>query len=224
MKNNIFEIFKSLDKWVEFNGNGKYMPKFFRDSSEDKYILHDNYGIQQNREEILEFTKKILGIKEKDRCLEIGLGRYGSTHFLFRQIFKKTITVEIDKDRVNAFGITTKNFFGKHVLDDGKSSFIYGRSNDPKTLEKIVNFLNKKKFDLIFIDGSHFFSDVLADWLFYKELLKKKGIIAFHDCININNQSGVRKFLDFLKVYFPQIKIKKIIKSSNLGIAYYYNR
>lgn len=222
MKNNIYSIFKVLDEWVHFNGNGKYMPKFFRDSSENKFILHDNYGIQQNREEIFEFTKKVLEINKKDRCLEIGLGRSGSTHFLFRQIFKQTITVEIEKERVNNFGLVTKIFFGKHVLDDGKSSFLYGNSNDPKTLEKIANFLNKKKFNLIFIDGSHFFCDILADWLFYKDFLEKKGIMAFHDSNNNNNQSGVKKFLKFLKVYFPKIKMKKITKTSYLGISYYY--
>ena len=48
----------------------------------------------------------------------------------------------------------------------------------------------KRYFDLIYIDGSHFFNDVLIDAIKSFELLKKGGIIIFDDFLwALNNSS-----------------------------------
>jgi hypothetical protein len=112
-------------------------------------------------------------------------------------------------------------YHNKHVLSDGKSHFIYGSSSNPVCVNKVVNFLKKKKLDFLFIDGSHYFEDVLADWLIYKNFVSKNGIIAFHDCNNkINSNGGVPKLINFIKKNY-RIKIKKIVFNKFMGIAYY---
>jgi predicted O-methyltransferase YrrM len=216
-------LYKLLDNWVSKNANGKYYSDDFIEEKEENLIVGDSYGIQQNRKEIFSFIKTVAKNKNKNICLEIGIGHAGSTHFIFRQLFKKTITIELDKNRVFDFRDRLTNYYGKYVLDDGKSHFIYGSSSDTQSVLKIVNFLKNKKIDLLFIDGSHYFKDVLTDWLIYKNFVSKGGLIAFHDCNNrINNDAGVPKLISYIKKNEKKIKMKKIIYSKNMGIAYYF--
>lgn len=217
-KLNYKKIFNSLDDWVSKNANGKYYPASFVDEKEDDLIVGESYGIQQNRKEIFDFVKKI---KKKNLCLEIGMGHIGSTHFLFREIFKKTITIELDKERIFNFRDRLYKYHNKHILGDKKSHFIFGSSSGTETILKLVKFLKNKQIDLLFIDGSHYFKDVLADWLIYKNFVCRGGLIAFHDCNNyVNNYGGVPMLIDYVKVK-EKIKFKKIVHSRNMGIAYY---
>ena len=89
------EILSQLDKWVSDKGNGGYVPIDF----DPYYAVHNNYlneeiGIQQNREELEKFIDVLIK-SNNGVCLEIGLGFFGSTHFLWRQIYDKVITIEI---------------------------------------------------------------------------------------------------------------------------------
>jgi predicted O-methyltransferase YrrM len=220
---NLINIYKSLDHWVSINANGKYYSDDFIEEKEENLIVDESYGIQQNRKEIFSFIKTLLKKKQRNICLEIGIGHVGSTHFLFRHLFKKTITIELDKNRVFDFRDRLTKYCNKYVLDDGKSHFVYGSSSDSLTILKIINFLKNKKIDLLFIDGSHIFKDVLTDWLIYKNFVANRGIIAFHDCNNrINNDGGVPKLINFIKKNDKKIKIRKIVYSKNMGIAYYF--
>jgi hypothetical protein len=51
------------------------------------------------------------------------------------------------------------------------------------------------KFELIYIDGSHFFDDVFVDFYFATQLLADDGIVAFDDSTN----QHVRKVLRFIR-------------------------
>ena len=90
--------------------------------------------------------------------------------------------------------------------------------------EPQLPLLNGKKLDLLFIDGDHAYKSVLGDWLIYKSFVNKNGIIAFHDCVANDDNFGVPKLLRKLKNFDSKIKLKKIIKSKNFGIAYYYQK
>lgn len=221
-KSKINKTFLLIDEWVKSHGNGKYYPYNIQDKSETDYVLYEDYGIQQNEREIKEFIHHIqkLNIKKKF-CLEIGLGVNGSTHILFRSIFKKTITIELLKDRVNNFKNLTKNFFKKFILDDGKSAFIFGDSNKASTAKKVADYLNNNKVDMLFLDGSHYFENIMLDWMIYKNFVKKGGIIAFHDIYNNNNNCGVLQLLKKLKYFENKINMKTIKYSKILGIGYY---
>jgi len=143
MKKNIEQIFNNLDKWVSLHGTKKYISYDYDENIDYDFNNSENYGIQQVREEIYEFTKVLLQNKN-GICLEIGLGYYGSTHFLWRHLFEKVITVESQKERVFAFRENTNKFYNKFILDDNKSKFIFGMSHDPSSLEKIDMVLKNK--------------------------------------------------------------------------------
>ncbi len=219
-KNNIKKIFNNLDEWVSSHGTKRYIPHDYEENIDDNYNISENFGIQQVREEIYEFTQILLKNKT-NISLEIGLGYYGSTHFLWRQLFNKVVTIENQKDRVFAFRENTNRFYGRFILDDSKSKFIFGKSHDPSSLEKLDIILNNKKLDLLFIDGDHSYKSVLADYLLYKDFVNEGGIIAFHDTRNTINNSGVKKCLDKIKMLDKNIKFKNIFFSKNIGITYF---
>lgn len=218
MNKSLSEIEEELDKWVEYLSAGGYVPAQWE--LPDRLDLSETFAIQQNREEILEFTNALLSTEKLSCILEIGLGFFGSTHFLWRQIFESVTTIEKDHKRVRAFGDRLRNFSGGWILDDKKSKFIYGYSYEPSVVESAYSL---GKIDALFIDGDHQYKSVLTDYLLYEPLVKSGGIIAFHDTVNSNYENNVPKLIDQIKLgQFGAIQdIKSIVHSKNLGISYY---
>jgi len=88
-------IKNTLDKWVSGVGTGRYQPGNYVDDLDNSFSISENFGIQQVKTEIYKFIDVLLKQKRIKNCLEIGLGAYGSTHFLWRLMFNKTITISI---------------------------------------------------------------------------------------------------------------------------------
>ena len=217
-------IKQNLDKWVAGVGTGRYQPGNLVDNFDKSFSITENFGIQQVKTEIYKFIDVLLKQKKIKNCLEIGLGAYGSTHFLWRLMFKKTITIEHQKHRVHKFTENMNKFHKKFIFNDLKSKFIFGLSHDTSSVEKVDKVLDGEKLDLLFIDGDHTYKSVLCDWLIYKNFVAKGGIIAFHDCVGNDDDYGVPKFLKKINSFDSKIKLTKIIYSKNFGIAYYYNQ
>jgi len=216
------EVMKILDDWVSRHGDGKYSHPEVTPLL--NYAVMPDSGIQQERREIQSFVEVLLDKKLNATALEIGLGFFGSTHFLWRQIFKQVVSIETSNDRVRAFGANTREYFGKWILDDGQSAFLIGSSHDPATVGKAYGFF-KEKVDLLFIDGDHSYNGVLTDWLLYQGLVRPGGIVAFHDCaLNIPGYYFMPQFIQNLKegkIDGTPRPMREIVFSKNLGIAWY---
>ena len=163
------KILSNLDKWVSDKGNGGYVPIDFNPYP----AIHDNYlneevGIQQNKEELEKFIDVLLN-DNKGVCLEIGLGFFGSTHFLWRQIYDKVITIEKNFERIREFGRNMKKYYDEWVLDDGRSQFFVGYSNDEKIIADVYSKV--EEIDFLFIDGNHSYESVLCDFILYYPFL-----------------------------------------------------
>ena len=68
----------------------------------------------------------------------------------------------------------------------------------------------KKKFDVIYIDGSHNGEDVLSDAIESYKLLNLNGLIFFDDLMNINYNINIQSFEGFnlfLNLFKKKIKI-----------------
>ena len=126
---NINEIKNELDKWVKDKGELPYVNdsdviRPYIPTTLDNFKLSPTNGIQQNKDEILQFVNLLLGLSDNKIALEIGLGFYGSTHFLWRHIFDKVLTIECDWNRIREFGRNTFDYYGEWVLKE-KSYFIH---------------------------------------------------------------------------------------------------
>lgn len=219
--NQLNQAFSLLDQWVDHTQSNGYMSPDLAMKTHHLQVL-PIFGMQQVRQEIFEFCQVILDQPWKDpKVLEIGLGYFGSSHFLWRQLFHKVMTIELQHDRVNRFSYNTRNFFKKHVLDDGKSLFVIGSSSDPKSVQKVYD--NISDVDLLFIDGDHSYAGCLADWLLYSPLVRPGGIVAFDDSLLELSDGGVPRLLDEIrnKKFGDYPEIKNIFHSKNVGISYY---
>jgi len=56
-------------------------------------------------------------------------------------------------------------------------------SHNPQTLEEVKKILSGEKVDFLFIDGDHSYEGVKRDFEMYSPLVRKGGIIAFHDIV-----------------------------------------
>ncbi|MCS7180690.1 MAG: class I SAM-dependent methyltransferase, partial [bacterium] len=150
--------------------------------------------------------------------LEIGLGYYGGTHILWRLIFNKVITIEIDIKNIKRFVMNETISF--------RDIFIIGNSQDPKIFKKTKKILrNINQVDVLFIDGDHSYESVKNDYFIYRKLVKKGGIIAFHDsfCTLEEIGFGVNRFLKELQEGLIDGKrhiINNIVFSQAVGISW----
>jgi cephalosporin hydroxylase len=217
------EIFSALDEWISDKGNMGYIENTYNPYfSVDNNYLNEEFAIQQSKEEISEFVDILLKSKT-NTCLEIGLGHYGSTHFLWRQIFDKVITIEKNFERIREFGRNMKKYYGSWVLSDGRSQFFNGYSNDEKIISDVYNKISD--VDFLFIDGNHSYESVLCDFLLYYPLVKTGGIIGFHDTKLSESNIGVPKLISEIRdgkfTNGNRIVIEDIFHSNYLGISYF---
>lgn len=217
-------IMEQLDAWVARYGSGRYE----RDAQPmDEWMLSEDAGIQQDRREIEEFVSVLLGRGRLGVALEVGLGFFGSTHFLWRLLFDKVITIEKSHERLRTFGANLRAFYDRWVLDDHRSSFLIGLSSDPATVSKAYACAPGGGVDLLFIDGDHQYASVLTDWLLYSPLVKRGGIVAFHDAaVTVEGAYGVPAFLEQLsrgEIDAQPRTLQKIIRTQHMGIAFYEN-
>ena len=91
-------------------------------------------------------------------------------------------------------------------------------SHQKEALEKVKEILNGNQLDFLFIDGDHSYEGVKKDFEMYSPLVRKEGIIAFHD---INPSMGtVEKSPVGVSILWNEIKNRfggylEIIKDKN---------
>jgi len=220
--NDVTAIMKQLDVWVTSRGNGAYERGNWVPMED--FMIPDDAGIQQDRREIREFVATLLRRGRRATVLEIGLGYYGSTHFLWRLLFDRVITVEKSHERIRTFGTNMRNFYGRWVLGDHRSAFLIGMSYEPTMVQKTYQCA-AGGVDLLFIDGDHQYSSVLTDWLLYSPLVRPGGLVTFHDVgLSVKGQYGVPEFLQRLsrgEVDGRRRTLRTIQHTQHMGIAFY---
>jgi cephalosporin hydroxylase len=99
-----------------------------------------------------------------------------------------------------------------------KLYLIKGMSQWKKTLDQVKNIT--PELDFLFIDGNHMYDYVKMDFEMYSPLVKKGGIVAFHD-IGESEEGGVFNLWNSLKQNY---KHKEILhsekKEKGIGVLY----
>lgn len=85
------------------------------------------------------------------------------------------------------------------TLDDLK-----GDSHSPMIVRAVREIYPKRDVDMLFIDGDHTYRGVKADFENYKDLVRKGGLIVFHDVIGLGD---VKKLWDQVKIYYKYTEI-----------------
>jgi cephalosporin hydroxylase len=122
---------------------------------------------QQKEEEFKHFLFHVADALMNGVAVEIG-SYNGGTIAAFGEM-KAAIRISIDIE---------------HRFDNPSVQKITGNSQDESTLFSLKKMLGRKKIDLLFIDGDHTYEGVKADFEKYLHLVKKGGLIAFHDILD----------------------------------------
>jgi len=90
---------------------------------------------------------------------------------------------------------------------------ITGDSHAVLTKVQVVRALNGEKLDFLFIDGDHSYAGVKADWEDYRCLVRRGGLIAFHD---IKDTEFHRKRSCFVAHFWAELQGEKREFSTDL--------
>ena len=156
--------------------------------------------------------------------MDIGTAN-GGTLYLFSKIINKNGLI-ISTDMLHQEW--KMNFYKSFATDSKQIFLITGDSHKKTTFDSIKKILKNKKLDLLFIDGDHSYLGVKSDFDMYKRLVKKGGIIAFHDIASgyIANPrwAEVNKFWVQLKRKYKHVEIiedKRKQRAFGIGFVYY---
>ena len=119
---------------------------------------------QQVRQELYDFLELLLNHNTKS-ILQVGLGHWGSTHFVLSLLLEKITTIEYDSEFIERYSAE---------IDEDFETLIQG---DSTVVHKDITEL----YDAVFIDGNHSYEYVKKDLENYWSKVKPGGIIALHD-------------------------------------------
>ena len=153
---------------------------------------------QQVREELVDFLK-LLEKHQVKTMLQIGLGHWGSTHFILSLLLDHMTTVEYDTDFIERY---------KPEMDEDFETIIPGDST-------VVHAAIEGPFDAVFIDGNHSYEYVKKDLENYLPKVKNAGIVALHDVNFAGQRYGTPRVLRESGYDW-----KFISHSKEVGIAY----
>lgn len=194
-------------------------------------LLSENELESQNLqefEELLQEYKKL----NPSKVLEIG-SLYGWTlqHFIF-YADKGSTVVSIDfpvskfvgpfDHRIQKQEHYYKNVWPKWAKESNcKLYLIPEQSQQPLVLDQVNSIFNNTKIDFVFIDGDHTYEGVRRDYEMYSPLVKKGGIVAFHD-IGKNEEGGVHNLWEEIKHNHSSFKELCYEKNQQKGIGILY--
>jgi predicted O-methyltransferase YrrM len=171
---------------------------------------------QQVRSEFLELAKMV---KEQNCKYIMEIGTYrGGTLFVFSQLADPRATIISLDFHLTFFGkvrgVLQKSLLRKFVRN-GKSLFLLRQNSHlPETLEVVRDVLDGHELDFLFIDGDHSYEGVREDFMMYSPLVRKGGLIAFHDVAESGGSREVNRLWEELK---PQYKHEEFIHKTGSG-------
>jgi predicted O-methyltransferase YrrM len=203
----------------------KLLKSFSSNSPEEVFDFSWNFynGLirpMQIKEEFVELLKIFQELDPK-YILEIGTAN-GGTLFCFCKLAQNDATIiSIDLPE-GPFGGGYPEWkipiYQAFVKENQKLYLLRKDSHQEETLEEVKKILNGNQLDFLFIDGDHSYEGVKKDFEMYSPLVKKGGIVAFHDIVKHPPEIGceVEKLWEEIKNSF---NFKELIKDINQNWA-----
>lgn len=187
------QIKQKIHEWNAAREFAKYTPLLAKDSEglNAEQLVELIYSpkwerffwIKQVKEEILALAKLVE--KENPKyLLEIGTANGGSL-FLFAKLAHPEATIiSIDLPGGRYGGGYPKfkeNFYSSFATAKQKIVLHRADSHNQQTYQQVKAMLKEHPLDFLFIDGDHTYQGVKTDFELYSPLVRKDGLIAFHD-------------------------------------------
>jgi predicted O-methyltransferase YrrM len=171
---------------------------------------------KQVRSEIVEWTK-LLATAAPKRAMEIGTYRGGTLYLLcaFSTDDAKIISLDLPRGQFGGGYHWAKIPLFKFFRRKNQTlRLVRADSHLPATRRRIENILQGEPLDFLFIDGDHTYEGVKRDFEMYSPLVRKGGIVAFHDIAEHlpEEHCEVARFWEEIKQQYPH---REIIEDRN---------
>lgn len=127
--------------------------------------------------------------------VEIGCYAGKSASLLMHRPNTKIISIDLGKPIDADIACENIKKFNKH---NNEHYYIKGSSLSQKTKDKLESILGDNKIEILFIDGSHSYNDVISDFKMFNEFVKSGGYIVFDDYLDYKFSPDVKKAVDYL--------------------------
>lgn len=130
---------------------------------------------------------EILAGQRPERALEIGTARGGTLLFLTRLANPKATIVSVDLPGGKfggGYGTRRKWFYQRFARRGQQLHLLQGDSHSEEMAERVKGVFEGQQIDYLFIDGDHRYEGVKSDFETYGPLVRKGGLIAFHDIVD----------------------------------------
>ena len=153
----------------------------------------------QVKEEFSLLLDRFQNLKPKN-ILEIGTANGGTLLLFIKLSYPEARIVSIDLPNGKFGGGYSKWRIPLYKSFKNKSVFLIRKNSQIKsTLQEVRKIFNE--VDFLFIDADHTYEGVKRDFELYAPLVKKGGIIAFHDIVKHSPETGVG-----IDIFWKEIK------------------
>lgn len=162
---------------------------------------------------------EILSERRPERALEIGTARGGTLLFLTRLASSHATIVSADLpggDFGGGYSAKQKRYYQHFARRKQRLHLLQGDSHSADMLERVGNALRGQPLDYLFIDGDHRYEGVKSDFEMYGPMVRKGGMIAFHDIVTGSSHAvgGVPRFWSEIK---EQYRFQEIVNDPSQG-------
>ncbi|HMF57368.1 MAG TPA: class I SAM-dependent methyltransferase [Pyrinomonadaceae bacterium] len=161
--------------------------KYLRDSADDPQIWIDAlwsshfFRPMQKQSEIFRLVEILKAQKPSTIC-EIGSARCGTTFLLAQAAATGATIITLDLVMPPPRATAVKSF----ARDEQQIICLQKNSHSPQTVEDVRACLNDCNLDVLYLDGDHSYEGIKTDFELYSPLVKRGGIIVFHDIVPDN--------------------------------------
>ena len=168
---------------------------------------------QQVTEELIRLFEIVSGL-QPESALEIGTWSGGTLFMTCRVAVSGATIISVDLPG-GSFGrgyVWPRKFVYRRFAKKTQALHLLREdSHAAKTCDRVRFLLQGRRLDFLFIDGDHTYDGVRADFEMYVPLVRRGGIVAFHDIVKHPPQAEceVDRFWNEIKQQYRHIEIIK---------------
>lgn len=151
--------------------------------------------------------------------MEIGTFSGGTLFVLARACKRNATIVSLD---IGATNFLRKSMLKTFAINGGKIIPLTADSHAPETHRRVRDVLGSNQLDLLFIDGDHSYEGVKRDFDLYAPLVRRGGIVAFHNIAEhpVPSQCEVSQFWHEVKGGYNTRRSSRTTNRVGRGSAY----
>lgn len=170
---------------------------------------------------------KIVAAQQPTRALEIGTARGGTLLFLTRLARPDATIISVDLpggEFGGGYSPRRRWYYQRFARRGQRLELLQGNSHAVDMVERVRATLQGELLDYLFIDGDHTYEGVKKDFQMYAPLVRKGGIVAFHDIAEHSSSFGcdVTRFWNELKTGYRHEEIIEDRAQGWAGIGVVY--